>query len=140
MAPGAAFTLAPKEEQKAGRPGSSAAVGPELTQSEQDFILRQIMKYWTVDFHSPEAHGLVLQGVIYINADGTLASPLNKNDPWDPAVVIADYPSMVRAGYSFRREAVEGFLLALRLCQPLQLPPTGQWPRRMVLKFAFDDL
>lgn len=140
MAAGAAFSLTPKEQAKAGHAGAKGPEGPELTQSEHDFILSQIMKYWHVDFHSPEAHGLVLQGVIYINADGTLASPLNKNDPWDPSAVVADYASMVRAGYTFRREAIEGFLLALRLSQPLKLPPTGPWPRRMVFNFAFDDL
>jgi pyruvate/2-oxoglutarate dehydrogenase complex dihydrolipoamide acyltransferase (E2) component len=114
--------------------------GPELTQTEQDMVLAQIMKYWHVDTHVPQAHGLVLQAKIVIRADGTLASPLNRNDPWNPEEVISGYNSMVREGYSFRREAIEGFLLALRVCQPLKLPPGGTWPRHMTLRLALDDL
>jgi hypothetical protein len=139
---GAALALAaPGALQKPGN-HSNGPDGPDLTQSEQDFFLSQIMKYWHVNFHAPQAQGLVLQAVVYVQADGTLASPINKDDPWDPGAVIEGYDAMVRTGYSFRREAIEGFLLALRLCQPLELPPgaKGPWPRRMMLRFAFDDL
>ena len=82
----------------------------------------------------------VLHVVIFIQADGTLELPVNKDDPWNLGAIIADYATMVRFGYSYRREAIEGFLLALRLSQPLQLPPGDHWPRRMELRFAFDDL
>ena len=119
---------------------SSGPVGPDLTQSEQDLVLAQIMKFWHADFHRPEAHGLILQATIVIQADGTLESPLNKDDPWNPGSVIGGYAELMRMGYTYRREAIEGFLLAIRLSQPLKLPPTGPWPRRMVLRFAFDDL
>ncbi len=130
--------LEPGQSGKAaGRKGEQ---GGELTQTEQDFILAQIVKYWHVDLHVPEAHGLVLSATIVIEADGTLASPLSKDDPWNPAAVIDGYAGMVAGGYSFRRQAIEGFLLALRLCQPLKLPPGGEWPRHMTLRFAFDDL
>ncbi|HIJ63645.1 MAG TPA: hypothetical protein HPQ04_13205, partial [Rhodospirillaceae bacterium] len=43
-------------------------LGPALSQSEQDFILAQILKYWHVNTHTPEAAGLVLQAVIVIRA------------------------------------------------------------------------
>jgi len=136
----AVLSLAGKDAEKT-RPATSN--GPErgtLTQSEQDFILSQIMKYWHVDFHSPEGHGLVLRAIILVQADGTLASPMNKNDRWNPAEAIEGYETLVRRGYSYQREALEGFLLALRLCQPLKLPPGETWPKQMVLRFAFDDL
>jgi hypothetical protein len=127
----------PKAEAKSGPVGVSGPLGPELTQSEQDFILAQIMKYWRVDFHAPEARGLSLSGVFYVLADGTLASPVNKNDPWNPAAVVEGYNGLG----AYRRDAVDGFLLALRLAQPLQLPPSkGNWPRKIVIRFAFDSL
>jgi hypothetical protein len=127
----------PKAEAKAGPVGVSGPLGPDLTQSEQDFILAQIMKYWRVDFHAPEARGLSLSGVFYVLADGTLASPVNKSDPWNPAAVVDDYNGLS----AYRRDAVDGFLLALRLAQPLQLPPSkGPWPRKIVIRFAFDTL
>jgi hypothetical protein len=132
----AALTLGKSDKP----PATAAEEGPELTQSEQDFVLGQIMKYWHIDFHAPEAHGLVLEARIVIEPDGTLASPLNKNDPWNPEKVIHGWSEMVRLGYNYRRQAIEGFLLALRICQPLKLPPGGPWPRHMTLRFAFDDM
>jgi hypothetical protein len=141
MASGPGFTLLPKELAKAGRPGSTGQEGPELTQSEQDVILAQVLKYWNVNFHAPEAHGLVLEGVFYVQADGTLASPFNKSDPWNPAAVVKGYAELARSGTSFRKDVMDGFLLALRLCQPLQLPTSkGAWPRKVVIRFAFDTL
>lgn len=141
MSSGPAFSLVPKEQAKAGKPGSSGPAGPELTQSEQDFVLAQILKYWHVDFHAPEARGLVLQGVFFIQADGTFMSPVNKNDPWDPGAVVEDYRKLGPPGASYRRDTIDGFLLALRLCQPLQLPSSkGPWPRKIVIRFAFDSL
>ncbi len=141
MSSGPGITLLPKEQTKAGNPGSTGQEGPELTQSEQDFVLAQILKYWRVDFHAPEARGLVLQGVFYIQEDGTLMSPVNKNDPWNPSAVVENYRSLGAPGSSYRRDAIDGFLLALRLCQPLQLPSSkGPWPRKILIRFAFDQL
>jgi len=142
MLSGPGITLLPKEQAKEGHPGSSGPEGPELTQSEQDFVLAQVLKYWNVDFHAPQGRGLVLQGVFYVQADGTLKSPVNKADPWNPSAVVDNYDALGRSGESYRRDAIDGFLLALRLCQPLQLPPgsKGPWPRKVVIRFAFDKL
>jgi len=141
MSSGPGITLLPKEETKDGPAGATGREGPELTQSEQDFVLAQVLKYWHVDFHAPEARGLVLQGVFYVQADGTLMSPVNKNDPWNPSAVVENYASLGPSGRSYRRDAIDGFLLALRLCQPLQLPSSkGPWPRKILIRFAFDAL
>ncbi len=140
VTPGPALNLVPRGLAKSGPAGGNGPEAPELSQSEQDFILSQIMQYWHIDTHVPEAQGLVLEAQIIIQADGTLASPLNKDDPWDPGAVISGYAAMARLGYTYRREAIEAFLLALRMCQPLKLPPGEHWPRRMTLRFAFDDL
>ncbi len=140
ITPGPALSVVPRGAAKRGPAGGNGPEGSKLTQSEQDFILSQIMQYWHVDTHVPEARGLVLEAQIIIEADGTLASPLNKDDPWNPEAVISGYAAMARLGYSYRRQAIEAFLLALRLCQPLKLPPGGTWPRVMTLRFAFDDM
>jgi hypothetical protein len=137
MRSGPGLSLEPKEQAKAGPQAAAGPLGPELTQSETDFLLSQIMKYWHVDFHAREAQGLTLEGVFYVLADGTLASPVNKNDPWNPSAVVDNYASLDR----YRRDAVDGFILALKLSQPLQLPSTkGPWPRKIVIRFAFDKL
>lgn len=140
MTSGPAMSIISADKAERGPHGGKGEPGETLSQSEQDFILAQIVKYWHVDLHVPAARGLVLQATLTIQADGTLASPLNKDDPWNPDLVIAGYDKLVQAGNSYRRDTIEAFLLAIRLCQPLKLPPGGHWPREMTLRFAFDDL
>jgi len=82
----------------------------------------------------------VFEAIIEINPDGTFQPPLSANDPWRPDLIIGGYAEMTRLGYSYKREALEGFLLALRLSQPIKVPPGGKWPKWMKLRFAFDDL
>lgn len=123
-----------------GPEGSRGPVGQELSQSEQDFVLSQILPFWKVDTHRPEGKGMVLEAIIEINPDGSLQYPLGRNDPWNPNGIIAGYAQMARLGYSYKREALEGFLLALRLSQPIRVPAGGKWPKWMKLRFAFDDL
>jgi hypothetical protein len=110
----------------------------ELTQSAQDFILAQFIRMWHFNFRAARGHNFSIGAAIVINRDGTLAGPMSKNAPWDPEAVIPGYNSM--SGYP--KEALESFLLALRMAQPLDLPPDDGkgWPRRMVLKFRLDDL
>lgn len=135
------LSLGPKEERRKGPPGATGPEGREVTQSEKDFILAQVMRFWRVDFHAPEARGLVLTGTFFLQADGTLMSPVNKADPWNPGAVVADYDALASNGYSYRRDAIDGFLMALRLAQPFKLPPTeGPWPRRVTFRFAFEGL
>lgn len=128
------------QEGAQGPEGSKGPVGEELSQNEQDYVLSQILPFWKVDVHRPEGKGMVLEAIIEINPDGTLQYPLGRDDPWNPNGIIAGYAQMARLGYSYKREALEGFLLALRLSQPIRVPPGGKWPKWMKLRFAFDDL
>lgn len=135
------LSLVPKEDRKRGPAGASGPEGPEVTQSERDFILAQVMKFWRVDFHAPEARGLVLKGTFFLQADGTLMSPVNKADPWNPQAVVDEYDALAAGGYTYRREAIDGFLMALRLAQPFKLPSSqGPWPKRITIRFAFEGL
>jgi hypothetical protein len=140
MGPGPMLSMRSEQDGAKGPEGSRGPIGEELSQSEQDYVLSQILPYWKVDTKRPEARGMVLEAIIEINADGTLQYPLGRDDPWNPNGIIGGYAEMVRLGYSYRREALEGFLLALRLSQPLRVPPGGKWPKWMKLRFAFDDL
>ena len=137
---GPMLSMRTAEDSARGPEGSRGPVGEELSQSEQDYVLSQILPYWKVDTHRPEGRGLVLEAIIEINPDGTFQHPLNYHDPWNPDQVIAGYAEMSRLGYSYRRQALEGFLEALRLSQPIRVPPGGKWPKWMKLRFAFDDL
>ena len=140
MGAGPMLSMSSPLDAARGPEGSRGPAGEELSQSEQDFVLSQILPYWKVDTHRPEGKGMVLEAIIEINPDGTFQHPLNYHDPWNPDQVIAGYAEMSRLGYSYRRQALEGFLEALRLSQPIKVPPGGKWPKWMKLRFAFDDL
>ena len=140
MGPGPMISLSSPKDGTRGPEGSRGPIGEELSQSEQDFVLAQILPYWKVDTHRPEGKGMVLEAILEINADGTFLHPLNYHDAWNPEQVIANYAELSRLGYSYRRQALEGFLEALRLSQPIKVPPGGKWPKWMKLRFAFDDL
>ncbi|CCG42091.1 hypothetical protein [Magnetospirillum molischianum] len=118
----------------------TAPVRGGLSQSAQDFILAQILKMWRFDSASMKGKGVVISAVIEINADGTLGGMMNRSVPWNPEAVISGYDRL--PPNSALRRALESYLLALRLSQPLTLPPDDGkgWPRRMVLRFAIDDL
>jgi hypothetical protein len=137
---GPTIQLFNKMEGRKGPEGSTGPIGEELSQSEQDYILSQILPYWKVDTHRPEGRGMVLEAIIEIRPDGFLMSPLNRDDPWNPGRVIAGYGELARLGYTYRREALEGFLFALRMSQPLRLPRASAGPRWMKLRFSFDDM
>ena len=140
MGPGPMLSIRSNEDGSKGPEGSRGPIGEELSQNEQDYVLSQILPYWKVDTKRPEGRGMVLEAIIEINSDGTLMYPLGRDDPWNPNGIIGNYAELVRLGYSYKREALEGFLLALRLSQPIKVPPGGKWPKWMKLRFAFDDL
>jgi periplasmic protein TonB len=123
-----------------GRAEATAAAAGGLSQSAQDFILGQIVRMWHFNFSSPQGKELVIEALIVINADGTLGGGMHKDAPWAPGTIIHGYDQLPPT--NFNRQALESFLLAIRLAQPLDLPPDDGkgWPRTMKLHFAFDDL
>ncbi|WP_155804497.1 energy transducer TonB [Magnetospirillum fulvum] len=136
-APSAAAVLS-VETAGSRKPQAPARGG--LSQSAQDFILAQILKMWRFDTAPMKGKGVVISAMIEINADGTLAGAMNRTVPWNPGAVISGYDRLPPD--SPLRRALEAYLLALRLAQPLTLPPDDGkgWPRRMTLRFAIDDL
>ena len=107
-----------------------------VTQNEHDFILAQVVDKWRFNYSAPEGHDLTLYAVITVNADGTLASPMNRSDPWNPAGIVPGYEQTSL----YVRAAIDSFLLALRLAQSFELPPNGHWPKKMQIEFRFRDL
>lgn len=144
-APGEAVTLSLAPQGSPDAKDEVGAVGKEgvaLRQSEEDYVLAQILKYWRFDFRPKENPDGVLTAVIFIHRDGSLAPPLNKDAPWNPGSVIRDYPVLKRMGPSYERDILEGFYLALRLSQPLEIPgvDTARWPKRVIVRFKLKDV
>lgn len=111
----------------------------ELSQSAQDFILGQVLRMWRFDSTVVKGSDLTISMTILVERDGTLSGAMNKNTPWNPRAVIRGYDELPDGTV---KRALEAMLLALRLAQPLDLPPDDGkgWPRRMVIRFRPGDL
>lgn len=110
-----------------------------VAQSEHDYLLAQILKMWR-----PNPSGFPAERIreatfrVLILPNGELGGHLNRNEPWRPQDVIGGYAKMTP---DMRRTA-DTFLMAIRLAQPLELPPheAGYWPRRMEFRFNVADV
>mgnify|MGYP001217448820 CR=1 FL=1 len=113
-----------------------------FTQSERDFLMAQILKYWRFNYSTPEALELVLRGNIVVMPNGMLESPFNGAQRWNPHEALPQYAVAVQTGNEFLKQILESFYLALRMAQPLELPPNTEvsWPRRISVSFRFKDL
>ncbi len=133
------------EGGKGGEDGAQKAPkvdeDPSL-QSERDFLLAQIIKCWRYNYGDAGARTLVLNGTVEVLPDGMLAPPFNGTQRWDPQTALPQYGVAGRTGNRFLQQVLESFYLALRLAQPLKLPPdsAGSWPRLISVSFRFQDL
>ena len=138
-------SLAPKQPpQESGisfeRKAPPPVAAGDLSQSAQDYVLAQVLKMWHFDTSAAKGSDLTIAMTILVDKDGTLSGNMNKAAPWNPQAVIRGYDQLPPDSYI--RRALESMLLALRLAQPLQLPPDDGkgWPRRMVIRFRPGDL
>lgn len=139
----------PQRERQAGSaaPGqgrAAGAPGDTMTQSESDFFLSQIVTAWPIDFDAPQFSDIQIYGHYKVLADGMLAPPFGRNDPWDMEAMvnnwdeIADAPGAKAAAY---RTAIQTFLRAMRLAQPFAMPPDAEgYPKILSLNFRIGDL
>ena len=96
-----------------------------LTLSEEDALRAQIFGCWSVPLGLPYDDNLLVRIKLKLKKDGTI---LNSE--------ILDHERMNRPGQKFYKILAESALRAVRLCQPLKVPPTGyeKW-REMQLNF-----
>lgn len=128
-----------------GAPGAAAGeAGPTMTQSESDFFLSQIVSAWVIDFDSPRFADIRIFGRYRVLADGMLAPPFGKNEPWDMGRMVENWDRIAtdpRPEAQAFRTAVETFLRAMRLAQPLKMPPNAEgYPKVLELNFRIGDL
>ena len=134
-----AATTAPGLSADTGSFSRPAPAAGDLAQSAQDKVLAQVVRMWHFDSALLRGTNTVLTATLVVNRDGTLSGPMHKDAPWKPDLVIKGYSALPDGT---TRRMLETFLLALRMAQPLQLPPDDgkPWPRRMLLKFKPGDL
>ena len=85
-----------------------------LTLSEEDALRAQIFGCWSVPLGLPYNENLLVRIKLKLKKDGTIM----KSE-------ILDHQRMNRPGQKFYKVLAESALRAVRLCQPLRVPPTG---------------
>ena len=85
-----------------------------LTLSEEDALRAQIFACWSVPLGLPYDENLLVRIKLQLKKDGTIM----KSE-------ILDHERMNRPGQKFYKVLAESALRAVRLCQPLKVPPTG---------------
>ncbi len=85
-----------------------------LTLSEEDALRAQIFGCWSVPLGLPYDQDLLVRIKLQLKKDGTIIRS-----------EIIDHERMNRPGQKFYKVLAESALRAVRLCQPLKVPPTG---------------
>ena len=85
-----------------------------LTLSEEDALRAQIFGCWSVPLGLPYDEDLLVRIKLHLKKDGTIM----KSE-------ILDHQRMNKPGQKFYKVLAESALRAVRLCQPLKVPPTG---------------
>ena len=85
-----------------------------LTLSQEDALRAQIFGCWTVPLGLPYDEDLLVRIKLKLKKDGTIL----KSE-------ILDHQRMNKPGQKFYKVLAESALRAIRLCQPLKVPPTG---------------
>ena len=85
-----------------------------LSLSEEDALKAQIFGCWSIPLGLPYNENLLVRIKLQLKKDGTIM----KSE-------ILDHERMNRPGQKFYKVLAESALRAVRLCQPLKVPPTG---------------
>ena len=85
-----------------------------LTLSQEDALRAQIFGCWSVPLGLPYDENLLVRIKLDLKKDGTIL----KSE-------IIDHEKMNKPGKKFYKILAESALRAVRLCQPLRVPPTG---------------
>ena len=85
-----------------------------LTLSQEDALRAQIFGCWSVPLGLPYDEDLLVRIKLQLKKDGTIMRS-----------EIIDHQRMNKPGQKFYKVLAESALRAVRLCQPLKVPPTG---------------
>ena len=113
-----------KEELTQSSVKNSFAQG--LSLSEEDALRAQIFGCWSVPLGLPYDDNLLVRIKLQLKKDGTVM----KSE-------ILDHERMNKPGQKFYKILAESALRAVRICQPLKVPPTG-YERWKDLQLNFD--
>ena len=115
-----------KKNSKLTQSNVKTSFAEGLSLSEEDALRAQIFGCWSVPLGLPYDENLLVRIKLKLKQDGTIV----KSE-------VLDHERMNRPGQSFYKVLAESALRAVRICQPLKVPPTG-YERWKDLQLNFD--
>ena len=115
-----------KKDNKLTQDQAKDSILSGLTLSEEDALKAQIFGCWSIPLGLPYNKNLLVRIKLKLKPDGTVL----KSE-------ILDHARMNSPGQGFYKVLAESALRAIRLCQPLKVPPTG-YERWKDLQLNFD--
>ena len=106
--------LTQKTDSKITQSNQKNSFATGLTLSQEDALRAQIFGCWSVPLGLPYDEDLLVRIKLNLKKDGTIS----KSE-------ILDHERMNRPGQKFYKILAESALRAVRICQPLTVPPTG---------------
>ena len=103
-----------KKNQKLTQSNVKTSFVSGLTLSEEDALKAQIFGCWSLPLGLPYQKNLLVRIKLKLKPDGTVLRS-----------EILDHARMNMPGQGFYKVLAESALRAIRICQPLRVPPTG---------------
>ena len=119
-----------KKDNKLTQDQVKSSIISGLTLSEEDALKAQIFGCWSIPLGLPYNKNLLVRIKLKLKSDGTVLTS-----------EILDHARMNKPGQGFYKVLAESALRAIRLCQPLKVPPTGyeRW-KDMQLNFDANEM
>ena len=103
-----------KKNKKLTQSNVKTAFATGLTLSQEDALKAQIFGCWSLPLGLPYQQNLLVRIKLRLRPDGTVLRS-----------EILDHARMNMPGQGFYKVLAESALRAIRICQPLRVPPTG---------------
>ena len=103
-----------KKNKKLTQSSVRTSFATGLTLSQEDALKAQIFGCWSLPLGLPYHKNLLVRIKLKLKPDGTVLK-----------TEILDHARMNQPGQGFYRVLAESALRAVRICQPLRVPPTG---------------
>ena len=103
-----------KKEKKLTQSSVKTSFATGLTLSQEDALKAQIFGCWSLPLGLPYQENLLVRIKLRLRPDGTVLRS-----------EILDHARMNMPGQGFYKVLAESALRAIRICQPLRVPPTG---------------
>ena len=103
-----------KRNKKLTQSSIKTSLANALTLSQEDALKAQIFGCWSLPLGLPYQKNLLVRIKLRLRPDGTVLRS-----------EILDHARMNQPGQSFYKVLAESALRAIRICQPLRVPPTG---------------